>query len=122
VSGSIEVRGLRVVAAHGALPGEQERPQPFEVDFDVEVDAGKAAASDDLQDAVDYGRLVELAAWVVRGSPFRLLETLAEAVAEALVATPGVVSASVTVRKLRPPVPEDVASAGVRVTRHAATG
>jgi dihydroneopterin aldolase len=117
VNDAIEVRGLRILAAHGAAPGEQEREQPFEVDFDVEVDTARAAASDDLADAVDYGHLVSLAGEAMRGGPHRLLETLAESVARALLSVPGVLAASVTVRKLRPPVPADITSAGVRVTR-----
>ena len=120
MTGTIEIRGLRVVAAHGALPGEQEHPQPFEVDLDVEVETARAAETDELQDAVDYGRLVEVAAEVVRSGPFRLLETLAERVAGAVVATPGVASATVTVRKLRPPVPFDLGDAGVRIERRSA--
>jgi dihydroneopterin aldolase len=87
------------------------------VDFDVEVDTARAAASDDLADAVDYGHLVSLAGEAMRGGPHRLLETLAESVARALLSVPGVLAASVTVRKLRPPVPADITSAGVRVTR-----
>lgn len=117
MTGTIEIRGLRVVGTHGALAFERERGQPFEVDFDVEVDAARAAGSDELSDAVDYGRLVALVAGVVRDRSFRLLETLAETIADALVATDGVNGVTVTVRKVRPPVAEDLASAGVRVTR-----
>jgi dihydroneopterin aldolase len=117
MSGTIELRGLRVVARHGALPGEQERAQPFEADIDVEVDADAAARTDDLDDAVDYGELVVAASKALRSGPHKLLETLAVQVAEALLDEPGVLSATVTVRKLRPPVPADLASAGVRVTR-----
>ncbi len=51
----IELRGLRALGTHGVLPEEQERPQPFEVDLDLEVDLRRAGRSDDLADTVDYG-------------------------------------------------------------------
>lgn len=113
----IEVRGLRLVATHGLLE-EEARPQPFEVDLDLAVDTGPAAASDDLADAVDYGAVLDAVAAVLGGPRRRLLESLAAAVAERVLTTwPAVTEATVTVRKLRPPVPHDVASVGVRVTR-----
>lgn len=118
----LELRGLRVVASHGTLPEEQERAQPFEVDLDVEVDLARAADSDDLADTVDYGRVLERAAAVVAGGPFRLLEGLAGAIARAVLADQGALSVTVTVRKLRPPVPADLASVGVRLTRWADPG
>ncbi len=118
-SGRIEVRGLRVVATHGVLPEEQARPQPFEIDVDLVVDLSTAAGSDRLADTVDYGNVVDrIVALVSAGPPYRLLESLADRAAlDALVADDRVLSATVTVRKLRPPVAADVASVGVRITR-----
>jgi len=56
---------------------------------------------------------------VVAGERHRLLERLAERVAEEVLAGGGgrVRSVTVSVRKLRPPVPVDLGSAGVRLTR-----
>ena len=113
--GRIEVRALRVVATHGALPEERERPQPFELDLDVGLDLAPAAASDRLADTLDYGEVVRCAAAVVRDTSHLLLEALAAAVAAAVGALdPRVERVAVTVRKLRPPIPEDLASVGVR--------
>ena len=44
----IELRGLRAVGTHGALPEEQFRAQPFEVDLDLQVNLRPAGQSDDL--------------------------------------------------------------------------
>jgi dihydroneopterin aldolase len=119
VSGDrIEVRGLRVVATHGALPHERELAQPFELDLDLELDAAPAGASDRLADTVDYGVAVSRAAGVVRDTSFLLLEGLAQAVAETVLGLDARVHrVQVAVRKLRPPIGEDLASVGVRVTR-----
>jgi dihydroneopterin aldolase len=115
----IELRGLRAVGTHGALPEEQQRAQPFEVDLDVKADLRVAGQSDALADTVDYGALAEIAAAEVAGPHVDLLERLAERIAARVLAAgaPVVVSVTVTVRKLRPPLPLDLASAAVRVTR-----
>jgi dihydroneopterin aldolase len=115
----IELRGLRFVGAHGALPEEAVRPQPFEVDLDLLVDLRRAGRSDDLSATVDYGRLCEAVRSVVEGPHVSLLERLAEEVADRALEIAGRRGAGVvvTVRKLRPPVPYEMASAAVRITR-----
>jgi len=118
----IELRGLRVLGRHGALEGEQDTPQPFEVDVDIEAELGEAARDDDLAKTVDYGRVVETAVNVVDRHQYRLLEALAEAIATGILQIPAVLAVTVTVRKLRPPVPADMASAGVRLRRERGTG
>jgi dihydroneopterin aldolase len=112
----IEVRGLRLVGVHGLLP-EERRPQPFEIDLDLTVEMERAAASDALSDTADYGAVIEATAAVVAGPPHDLLESLAGAIAEAVLIDSHVTSVTVAVRKLKPPVPHDVASTGVRLTR-----
>ena len=123
MSDRIEVRDLRVLGVHGVLPEERVRAQPFALDFDVLFDVGPAAASDALEDTVDYGALVERAAAVVVERSFQLLETLADVVArELLDGDPRIATVAVTVRKLRPPIPLDVGSVGVRVVRSRTVG
>jgi dihydroneopterin aldolase len=114
----IEISDLRVLGVHGVLPEERERAQPFSVDLVAWVDMAAAQRSDELADTVDYGALAQLAADVVGGRPFQLLEALAGRLADALlVADARLQAVAVTVRKLRPPLPLDVASTGVRVYR-----
>lgn len=116
----IELRALRVSGHHGALPGEQDEPQPFEIDLDVEADLAAAGASDGLHDTVDYGDLVQRAAAVVSGERWQLLERIAARVAdEVLAADERIATVTVVVRKLRPPV-SDLGSAGVRISRRRA--
>jgi len=113
----IELRGLRALGTHGALPEEQLRAQPFEVDLDIVVDVRRAGATDDLDDTVDYGAVAGIAERVVTTERFSLLERLAERIAEEVRADSRVQSVTVTVRKLRPPIPVDLSSAAVRITR-----
>lgn len=117
----IELRGLRALGVHGALPEEQDRSQPFEVDLDLATDLRAAGETDSLADTVDYGQVAATVARVVSGEHHRLLERLATRVAaDVLALDHRIDSVTVTVRKLRPPVPVDLASAGVTLTRAAA--
>lgn len=111
------LRGLRAVGTHGALPEERERAQPFEVDLDLGLDLAVAGASDELGDTVDYGELVERVHAVVTGERHALLERLAARIAEVVLADARVLEVEVAVRKLRPPVPVDLAHAEVRILR-----
>ena len=115
----IELRGLRFWAAHGALPEEALRPQPFEVDLDLLVDLRPSGRSDRLSETVDYAELCEAVRSVMEGPHVGLLEHLAEEVADNVLAAAGTqaLAVVVSVRKLRPPVPFEMASAGVRLTR-----
>lgn len=114
----IELRGLRQAAFVGALPEEAERKQPIEVDIDVEVDLLEAGTSDALDDTVDYGMLCDVVETVIDEGHVQLLERMAQAIADRLIATdPRIAAVTVAVRKLRPPVPQDLATSGVRIRR-----
>lgn len=106
-----------MVGIVGALPEERERAQPFEIDFDVVADLGRAGQTDALDDTLDYGELVARAAAVIQKERPQLLERAAARIAEALMVDPRASEVSVTVRKLRPPVPYDVATSAVTVVR-----
>lgn len=116
---SIELRGLRFVGTHGALPEEAVRPQPFEVDLELIADLREAGRNDALEATVDYGELCEAVRTVIEGDHATLLEHLAEEVASRALTVAGerAIGVIVTVRKLRPPVPVALASAAVRICR-----
>jgi dihydroneopterin aldolase len=113
----IVVRGLRVMGIHGVLPEEQERPQPFEVDIELEVDLRVACRSDDLDDTVDYGAICEAVAHVISTEHYALLERLAARIVEVCSADTRVAGVTVEVRKMEPPVATTVAHVGVRLER-----
>ena len=99
------------------LPEEQERPQPLEVDVDIEADLTAAGMSDDLDDTVDYGAVCELVERVVTTETFFLIERLAERIAELILTDDRVLAVTVAVRKTRPPVAQILATSGVRIRR-----
>jgi dihydroneopterin aldolase len=116
---SIELRGLRFVGAHGALPEEAARAQPFEVDLSLLADLRPAGRSDVLSETVDYSDICAAVKDIIEGPHVNLIERLAEEIADRAlaIAGPRAVGVVVTVRKLRPPVPVDLASAAVRICR-----
>jgi dihydroneopterin aldolase len=92
----IELQGLELQGFHGVLEEERERGQRFL--FDVRLDF-EDVLSDEIDDAIDYREVVATVREVSDGRAYRLLETLAAAVADALVARFPVRRARVRVRK-----------------------
>jgi dihydroneopterin aldolase len=113
----LEIRGVRLLGTHGVLEQEKLHPQPFEFDLDVAFDVTPSGDSDALEDTVDYAALIDAAAAVVTGPWCALLERLATLMGRAVLSVDGRVrSVEVAIRKLEPPVPYEMASAGVRLT------
>lgn len=117
MSDVIELRELRCAAVVGVLSEERERAQPLAFDIDVVRPFEEAAINDDIAATTDYSKVLTRAATVAEDGAFLLLETLAYRVAhEILALDTSITSVTVAVRKLRPPVVEDVATVGVRCT------
>lgn len=87
--------GITARGRHGANPGEKDEPQDFVVDLDVEVEV----ADDRLSSTADYRSLIRTARETVEQGSFDLLETLAHAVADAVVEREGVVRVNAVVHK-----------------------
>lgn len=77
----IELRGLELPGCHGVLEHEREAGQPFIYDLELELPEPRA---DDLEATVDYREIVELVRELSDERQFKLLESLAAAVADAL--------------------------------------
>ena len=83
---TVSVRDLSVAAVIGVHPWEREIEQTLVFNVDMDADVRRAAATDDLADALDYSAVAAAIATVVRHGRFRLIETAAERVAEHLLA------------------------------------
>lgn len=102
----ITLRGMRFLGRHGVTLEERMEPQPFEVDVTLWTDLASAAANDDLAQTVDYAAVFPEVARIVEDTSFRLIESLATAVADAILAgQPRVTSVEVRVRKPNAPLP-----------------
>ncbi|WP_456372106.1 dihydroneopterin aldolase [Thiolapillus sp.] len=72
------IRQLQLEAVIGIHDWEREKPQLLLLDLDLATDAGRAAASERIQDALDYHAVSRRLTEYVAESEFQLLETLAE--------------------------------------------
>ena len=119
----ISVRNVRFDAAHGVYPEEQQKPQPFFVDVEVDAELAPAGRGDALAASVDYSELVRVAVERVgAGGHADLIEALAERIADAameVVATSGATVHEVRVRVRKPEaaVAAPIDWAGVEVVR-----
>ena len=96
----IRIRGLHLRTVIGVHDWERHARQDVLLDLDVEADLARAAASDDLRDALDYRALTKLVIEHVEASQYRLLEALADSVARLVLETaPAAQTVRVTVDK-----------------------
>jgi dihydroneopterin aldolase len=81
VTDTVSIRHLRISTVIGVYGWERETEQTLSVSVDMAADVARAAASDDLADALDYSAVAQAIATVVRDGKFQLIETAAERVA-----------------------------------------
>ena len=83
----IRIKRLEVFANHGVLEEENKLGQKFLVSVNMGVNARIPGQSDDLSDSVNYARVSELICQEAQGHTFRLIERLAEHLAERILLT-----------------------------------
>ena len=100
----LTLQNMEFYAHHGHFTEENIIGGRFRVDVVIETDIRKAAASDDLKDAVDYGRVYELVKNEIH-QVSHLIEHVAGRIADAIHAEfKDIGQVTVTVFKLNPPV------------------
>ena len=95
----IHIRDLAVACIVGTRPAERVRPRRVVLNLVLTCDLARAGKSDDLRHAVDYSAVCRRVAAVVRRSKYRLIERLAQEVANTCLAFPGVAGVQVTLDK-----------------------
>lgn len=93
------IEGLKVDALIGVYDWEREILQPLELDIIMATDIQAAAAEDDLSRTLDYAAISQSVTALVQQSGFKLIETLAETVAERIRSDFGVCWVQVKVSK-----------------------
>ena len=82
---TVFLRGLEVECVIGVFDWEREQKQKVVIDLDMDWDVRPAARDDDLEKAVDWKEVTKGLLAFVGESRFRLVESLAERVAEIVV-------------------------------------
>jgi len=117
MSDRITLTGLRGYGYHGVYADEKREGQEFVVDVELRLDTRPAAASDDVADTVHYGELAEQVVAVVEGDPVDLVETLAQRIADTVLAHERVESVVVTLHKPGAPITVPFTDVAVTIER-----
>lgn len=95
----IVLSGLRANPVIGVYPAERTRRQAVVIDVEITLDLSRAAASDALEDTVNYAEIEERILHLAEESRFLLIERLAGAVGELVLEYPPVEQVRVRVEK-----------------------
>lgn len=115
--GTTGVRDLQVDCIVGIHPHERVTPQRVCVDLEFDYDFTGAAASDAIGDVVNYDAAVAQATAIIVERRFQLIETMAEAVADHLLASHREVE-TVRVEIRKPAAVPGAAGSFVRIARN----
>jgi FolB domain-containing protein len=116
MSDRILVRGLTAQTRIGVTDEERAQTRAVRADIEVRIDLRRAGESDDLAHTLDYSAVIAEVAQLLEGGEFRLLEHAADSLASAVLANKGVSEVTVELAK-KPPIPQEVDSVAVRITR-----
>ena len=106
-SGELDAVGLTGITAtgyHGVFDHERRDGQPFVVDLVLHLDLQPAGTTDELARTAHYGEIAELVHGIIEGTPFDLIEALAESIAAAVLGAFPVAAVDVTVHKPKAPI------------------
>ncbi|MCU1581945.1 MAG: 7,8-dihydroneopterin aldolase/epimerase/oxygenase [Microbacteriaceae bacterium] len=113
----LTLTGLRASGHHGVFPDERANGQEFIIDVTVSVDLSAAAASDDLDQTIHYGVLAEEIVSAVERDPVDLIETVAERIADIVLAHRAARWVRVTLHKPSAPITVPFSDVAVTITR-----
>ncbi len=115
---SIIMSNMAFFGYHGVLTEESRLGQKFFVDARLYLDMSEAGKNDDLTKTVSYAEVYTLVKGIVEKGRFRLLEALAETIAEEVLENfPILQGITLEVRKPEAPVPGIFDHMGVAMTR-----
>lgn len=114
---SIHIDGLEFYGHHGVTDAEQEIGHRYILDLVLEVEE-TASRSDEIEDTVDYGQVMDIAVSVGVDSQFRTVERLALVICDEIMRRCKPVDAvEIYIRKMAPPAPFIVSEVGVHMRR-----
>ncbi len=115
---TLHVEDIRAYGYTGALPEETVLGQWFRVDLSIAIDLAAAGASDALSDTYNYANAVHIVQTLIQQRPFKLLEALASAIAQAVLESDDRLAAiTVKLTKLTPPIPNFSGTVAVEIHR-----
>lgn len=114
----IIIKDLHIFAYHGVNPEEKENGQNFYLDIVCFADLQKAGQTDDLNDTVNYSKVVKAVTAAFTARKYDLIERAAQAVADCVLESfEAVKTVRVTLRKPEAPVKADFGYVAVEIER-----
>ena len=114
---AIIIEGLKVETVVGCFAWERQIQQPLMLDLIIATNLSQAAASDELQDTLNYAEICSISAQVIQQAAPKLIEHAAQLVLDALFTTfAAIESITITIRK--PAIIPEANSVGIRLERH----
>ncbi len=113
----IHIRRLEIFANHGVIPEENTLGQKFIISADLYKDLRRAGKTDDVNETVHYGQAAVLIKQISEKSVFKLIEKLAEEIADALLKKFPVEKVKVTIEKPWAPVRLPLETVAVEIER-----
>ncbi|MBI4236084.1 MAG: dihydroneopterin aldolase [Chloroflexi bacterium] len=118
----IGLEGMVFYGYHGDHEEERRLGQRFVVDVELGLDLSRPGASDRLEDTLDYGEAYRTVKAIMEGPSHHLLESLAEAIAQGLLAALAAQEVRVRVSKPSVPLKGPLQRAWVEVVRQRSKG
>lgn len=113
----IVLTGMHFYGHHGVFPEETQLGQSFIVDVELYTDLHQAGANDNLEKTIHYGHVYSAVKKIVEGPPFKLIEAVAEHIAQALLGRFPAEEVVVRVHKPKVPIPGPLQGVMVEVRR-----
>ncbi|OFE44560.1 MULTISPECIES: dihydroneopterin aldolase [Acinetobacter] len=114
---AIIIEGLKVETVVGCFAWERQIQQPLMLDLIIATNLSQAAASDELQNTLNYAEICSISAQVIQQAAPKLIEHAAQLVVDALFTTfAAIESITITIRK--PAIIPEANSVGIRLERH----
>lgn len=114
----IRIEELKIFAHHGVFDFETENGQNFYVNVVLYTDTAKAGKTDELTDSTNYGEVCSFITDFLTKNTYKLLESAAEKVTEAILLTfPLIRGVSFEIRKPEAPIPLPFGSVSVKIER-----
>lgn len=115
---SIQITAIRAYGYTGYLEEERILGQWFEVDLTVWLNLAPAGESDNIEDTLDYRSAIAIVKDKIENNKFALVERLASAIAEAVLALEPVKQVRVQLSKPAAPIPNFGGRITIDITRN----
>ncbi|RUA06839.1 MAG: dihydroneopterin aldolase [Fusobacteria bacterium] len=115
----MQVKNIKAYGYHGALTEENILGQNFYADITLYKSLKKAGETDELDESISYVDVYYDVEGIIKNKKFKLIEALAEKIAQTLLEKYSIKKVKVKIRKPGAPINGNFDYVGVEITREA---